>query len=209
VLALASHEAINFKGRKLADKLRQALQQLQALGRLKAAWELAMQVKSKDVWLGYYTIPYHTTWQHLIICSDNKMLMVTHVVWHERQWNNLIWSWPFVSIANYEILQWSWHYKILFILVIPTSLSVGAKTHYLTSFHCVVMVMVVRVEDRHLLSGQIHLLFGEYDKAERLFVNSSVPITALQMRRDLLHWCVSYTLLLWHLLLGSHYNHIV
>ena len=44
------------------------------------------------------------------------------------------------------------------------------------------------VEDRHLLAGHIALLFCDYARAQDLFLASSKPATALEMRKDLLHW---------------------
>ncbi|CAH8497761.1 unnamed protein product [Schistosoma turkestanicum] len=45
-----------------------------------------------------------------------------------------------------------------------------------------------KIEDRYLLAGYISMILKEFDKAEELFLISSEPITALEMRRDLLHW---------------------
>ncbi len=60
---LASHDAINYKPpagmRRPTDKLRAALQQLLALGRLKQAWEVALLLKQtkevtpQDIWKEY------------------------------------------------------------------------------------------------------------------------------------------------------------
>eukprot|EP00948_MAST-09A_sp_MAST-9A-sp1_P002723 g2723.t1 len=44
------------------------------------------------------------------------------------------------------------------------------------------------MEDRNLLSGHISLLFERYDEAQDYFLNSSNPITALDMRCDLMQW---------------------
>jgi WD repeat-containing protein 19 len=54
------------------------------------------------------------------------------------------------------------------------------------------MVMALQkclhLEEKTLLAGQIYMLFSDYQKAQELFLASSRPITALEMRRDLLHW---------------------
>ena len=50
------------------------------------------------------------------------------------------------------------------------------------------MEKLVYVEDKNLLSGHILLLFMDYDIAQELFLASSRPVTALEMRRDLRHW---------------------
>jgi len=34
----------------------------------------------------------------------------------------------------------------------------------------------------------MQMVLGEYDTAQNLYLQSSSPIEALQMRRDLLHW---------------------
>ena len=47
---------------------------------------------------------------------------------------------------------------------------------------------ILHIEDKHLLAGHMCLLDNEYQKAQTLFLSSSEPVTALQMRRDLLHW---------------------
>lgn len=44
------------------------------------------------------------------------------------------------------------------------------------------------VEDKNLLAGHVAMLFADYDQAQELFLTSTRPITALEMRRDLLHW---------------------
>ncbi|GMS90421.1 hypothetical protein PENTCL1PPCAC_12596, partial [Pristionchus entomophagus] len=44
------------------------------------------------------------------------------------------------------------------------------------------------MEERSLRSGHLAVLLGDVDAAESLFLNSSQPIEALNMRRDLLHW---------------------
>jgi WD repeat-containing protein 19 len=53
---------------------------------------------------------------------------------------------------------------------------------------------LVHVEDRNLLAGHISLLFGDYNRAQELFLVSSYPLAALQMRRDLLQWDVALKL---------------
>lgn len=54
------------------------------------------------------------------------------------------------------------------------------------------MVMALQecmyIEDRYLLAGQISLLFCDYQRAQDLFLSSSRPQAALEMRRDLLQW---------------------
>lgn len=52
------------------------------------------------------------------------------------------------------------------------------------------MVMALQqcmfIEDRDLLAGHISMLFCDYQRAQDLFMNSSRPTAALDMRRDLL-----------------------
>ena len=54
------------------------------------------------------------------------------------------------------------------------------------------MVMALQecrnIEDKNLLAGQISLLFCDYQRAQDLFLASSRPSAALDMRRDLLQW---------------------
>jgi WD repeat-containing protein 19 len=47
---------------------------------------------------------------------------------------------------------------------------------------------VLHIEDSKLLAGHVALLFGDYTTAQDFFLASSRPLTALEMRRDLLHW---------------------
>ncbi|CAH8554914.1 unnamed protein product [Schistosoma margrebowiei] len=47
---------------------------------------------------------------------------------------------------------------------------------------------IQKIEDRYLLAGYIAMILKEFDKAQELFLISSEPIAALEMRRDLLHW---------------------
>uniref|UniRef100_A0A1A7WGZ7 WD repeat-containing protein 19 n=1 Tax=Iconisemion striatum TaxID=60296 RepID=A0A1A7WGZ7_9TELE len=44
------------------------------------------------------------------------------------------------------------------------------------------------IEDKNLLAGNLAMFLEEYDQAQDLYLSSSCPITALEMRRDLLHW---------------------
>jgi WD repeat-containing protein 19 len=44
------------------------------------------------------------------------------------------------------------------------------------------------IEDKCLLAGHISLLFSDYQRAQDLFLASSRPVTALEMRKDLLQW---------------------
>ncbi len=47
---------------------------------------------------------------------------------------------------------------------------------------------IMHIEDKNLLAGHVALLFGEYAQAQELFLMSTKPLAALEMRRDLLHW---------------------
>ncbi|CAI4229694.1 unnamed protein product [Auanema sp. JU1783] len=50
------------------------------------------------------------------------------------------------------------------------------------------------IEDKNLLAGQIAVLLGRFDQAEELLLRSSMPIEALNLRRDLLDWPVALSL---------------
>ncbi|KAJ3028907.1 UNVERIFIED_CONTAM: WD repeat-containing protein 19 [Siphonaria sp. JEL0065] len=43
-------------------------------------------------------------------------------------------------------------------------------------------------EERNVLAGHVSVIFGDFDRAQELFLASSEPIQALIMRRDLMHW---------------------
>lgn len=47
---------------------------------------------------------------------------------------------------------------------------------------------VMDLEDVNLLAGHLSVLFNEFSQAQDLFLSSSDPICALQLRRDLFHW---------------------
>lgn len=47
---------------------------------------------------------------------------------------------------------------------------------------------IQHIEDKFLVAGYLFMFAGEFQKAQMLFLNSSRPITALEMRRDLFHW---------------------
>lgn len=47
---------------------------------------------------------------------------------------------------------------------------------------------LVHIEDKNLLAGHVLLLFGKHGRAQELFLASSYPQAALNMRRDLLQW---------------------
>ncbi|XP_068176892.1 WD repeat-containing protein 19 isoform X2 [Antennarius striatus] len=44
------------------------------------------------------------------------------------------------------------------------------------------------IEDMNLQAGHLALFLGEYNLAQDLYLSSSGPIAALEMRKDLLHW---------------------
>ncbi|XP_067949190.1 WD repeat-containing protein 19-like isoform X2 [Watersipora subatra] len=44
------------------------------------------------------------------------------------------------------------------------------------------------LEDHKLLSGYIAMFLGEFDAAQTAFMESTLPLAALEMRRDLMHW---------------------
>ncbi|KAF6777046.1 Wd repeat-containing protein 19 [Paragonimus kellicotti] len=44
------------------------------------------------------------------------------------------------------------------------------------------------IEDELLLAGYVAMILKEFDQAQELFLASSRPLAALEMRRDLLHW---------------------
>lgn len=44
------------------------------------------------------------------------------------------------------------------------------------------------IEEKNLLAGHVCMLFGDYNEARRLFLNSSDPLAALHMQRHLLQW---------------------
>lgn len=47
---------------------------------------------------------------------------------------------------------------------------------------------VKHLEDKNLLSGYVAMFLSEFNLAQDLFLASSKPLAALEMRRDLLHW---------------------
>ncbi|XP_038055636.1 WD repeat-containing protein 19-like isoform X2 [Patiria miniata] len=47
---------------------------------------------------------------------------------------------------------------------------------------------IMGIDDRNLLSGHLAMFQGDFNLAQDLFLASSRPITALEMRRDLLNW---------------------
>ncbi|KAF0696799.1 Aste57867_12461 [Aphanomyces stellatus] len=47
---------------------------------------------------------------------------------------------------------------------------------------------IEHVEDKNLLAGHVSMLFGQYDQAQKLYLNSSDPMAALSMQRYLLQW---------------------
>ncbi|XP_046853283.1 WD repeat-containing protein 19-like [Xenia sp. Carnegie-2017] len=47
---------------------------------------------------------------------------------------------------------------------------------------------IKEIEDKNLLSGYVAMLMENYDLAQELFMASTNPLAALEMRRDLLNW---------------------
>ena len=50
------------------------------------------------------------------------------------------------------------------------------------------------IEDKKLLSGHIAMMLSDYQLAQDLYLQSSQPVEALHMRRDLLQWDQALTL---------------
>ncbi|XP_052278623.1 WD repeat-containing protein 19-like isoform X1 [Dreissena polymorpha] len=50
------------------------------------------------------------------------------------------------------------------------------------------LMHIKSLEDRNQLSGSIAMYLGEFNLAQDLYLASSKPLAALEMRRDLLHW---------------------
>ncbi|XP_022236749.1 WD repeat-containing protein 19-like [Limulus polyphemus] len=44
------------------------------------------------------------------------------------------------------------------------------------------------IEDRNLIGGHLAMFKGDFNLAQDLYLQSTKPATALEMRRDLLHW---------------------
>ena len=145
-LQLASHDSIamaaahtaglagpktNARGGRNSDRLRTALTQLLALGRLKQAWELALQMRNRDQW----------------VLLGRRALDLLDID---------------LAVRVYRELK-------------ETAMVLALQD-------------IKGVEDKDLLAGHILLLQGDYTNAQKLFLASSNPVMALQMRRDLLNW---------------------
>lgn len=50
------------------------------------------------------------------------------------------------------------------------------------------LMSIKGTEDRNLLAGHLAMFLGDFNQAQDLYLSSSCPIAALEMRRDLLHW---------------------
>jgi WD repeat-containing protein 19 len=73
-----------------------------------------------------------------------------------------------------------------------------AKRIYRQILHDAGMVITLdalqNCEDRLLLGGHMSMIFGDFDTAQDLFLQSSEPTAALDMRRDLMQWEQSLSL---------------
>lgn len=146
-ITLASHDALtnnggnggggvgvgkpNLRSSRNSDKLRTSFQQLLSLNRLKGAWELSLQLKSREC----------------LIQLGKRALDQLDIE---------------LAIRVYRELK-------------DTSMVLALQ-------------QILGIEDKDLLSGHILLLQGDYTYAQKLFLSSSNPQQALQMRRDLLNW---------------------
>ncbi|KAK7929442.1 hypothetical protein WMY93_005837 [Mugilogobius chulae] len=50
------------------------------------------------------------------------------------------------------------------------------------------LMSIQGIEDRNLLAGHLAMFLGDFNQAQDLYLSSSCPNAALEMRRDLLHW---------------------
>lgn len=52
----------------------------------------------------------------------------------------------------------------------------------------IALQQLTHIEDKNLLCGHLCLLYGDYTRAQELFLSSSQPMQALIMRKNLLQW---------------------
>ncbi|CAL1601444.1 unnamed protein product [Knipowitschia caucasica] len=50
------------------------------------------------------------------------------------------------------------------------------------------LMSIQGIEDRNLVAGHLAMFLGDFNQAQDLYLSSSCPNAALEMRRDLLHW---------------------
>jgi len=77
--------------------------------------------------------------------------------------------------------------------VLEVELAIRAETKVQDAGMVLALQQILPIEDNNLLAGHIHVFLSTpetqgYDRAQDLFLASSRPVTALEMRRDLMHW---------------------
>ncbi|KAL1529596.1 hypothetical protein AB1Y20_000539 [Prymnesium parvum] len=131
---LPTHEAINFvsqRGGAGPEKLKTCFQQNLSLLRLARAWDVAVLLNQRDLYLALGQ-------------ATMKLLDVALAI---RVYRQLADAGMVLALQKLET-----------------------------------------VEDRHLLAGHLAVIFADYSSAQEHFLQSNRPISALEMRRDLLHW---------------------
>eukprot|EP01112_Ceratiomyxa_fruticulosa_P008153 TRINITY_DN2109_c0_g1_i1.p1 TRINITY_DN2109_c0_g1~~TRINITY_DN2109_c0_g1_i1.p1 ORF type:complete len:1418 (-),score=299.30 TRINITY_DN2109_c0_g1_i1:29-4282(-) len=67
-------------------------------------------------------------------------------------------------------------------------LAIGCYRHAADPGMVMSLQRIQPIEEKTLLAAHVCLLSGDYESAQRLFLSSTRPMGALEMRRDLLHW---------------------
>eukprot|EP00873_Tetraselmis_striata_P029142 jgi/Tetstr1/449406/TSEL_036501.t1 len=134
VVPLESHRGLQEAALRAggAQAARKRFDALLAIGDLKAAWEAAIAIKSKEAWG--------------LLCDAAMRAM------------------------DLELAIWVFRHQ-------------GDASMVMS------LERIRHVEDKNLLAGHILVLKeGDYDTAQELFLRSSYPLAALEMRKDLKHW---------------------
>jgi len=131
-LPLGTHSALQGQDRGILDKMKRRFNQHLALLHLKDAWELALQLRSQDVWQAFTE----------------------------------------TALTFMEL-----------------DIAIRAYRYCGNAGMVISLQKIAQVEDKNLLAGHVCVLLEQdYSTAQELFLKSSRPIAALEMRKDLKHW---------------------
>uniref|UniRef100_A0A061RSU0 Wd repeat-containing protein 19 n=2 Tax=Tetraselmis sp. GSL018 TaxID=582737 RepID=A0A061RSU0_9CHLO len=133
-VTLETHQALQDEAVRTGgpQALRRRFDSLLAMGDLKAAWEVAFNLKNDDVW-------------HRLCNAALDAMDVDLAIWIFRNQGNAS------MVLSLERIR--------------------------------------HIEDKNLLAGHLLVLKdGDYNTAQELFLRSSFPKAALEMRKDLKHW---------------------
>ncbi|KAI9344181.1 hypothetical protein DFJ73DRAFT_840418 [Zopfochytrium polystomum] len=172
-VTLSTHEALNAKALVQEAEMAQgkALQLALTLGRMNEIWSLSSSITARKPWMMTAEAALHT----LDIATAKR---IYRQILHDTG-----------AVMTLTALETSDRR----VRVTPSSSSLSSSTSGGGMATSPLPSQMgsnrgAPAEDKLSLAGHICVIFGDFEKAQDLFLRSSDPVAALEMRRDLMQW---------------------